>query len=67
MNDPCYEVFPRLRSGRMVWYWRFRAGNGQVFARSSESYVSSANAIRAVNDFLDVQRRGFNRIKVVSK
>lgn len=36
-------------TGRYLWYWRLRAGNGKIIGDGSESYASKANVRRALN------------------
>lgn len=52
MGSPQFEVFYRRRliGGRIRWYWRLRAENGEIVARSSESYTRASDARRGALD-----------------
>lgn len=49
-----FEIYegnaPRLDQPRL-WYWRYRAKNGEVIADGAEGYASAANAFRAARRF----------------
>lgn len=56
--DARFEVFPAKTRSRLLltvlekeqWYWRLRAANGEIVARSSEGYADGWGARRGVTD-----------------
>ena len=47
MKVEIYSKFS-LRSMKKLWYWRVRAGNGEIVA-SGEGYVNRMDAIGTIN------------------
>lgn len=60
------EIF-RAKSLRTRWRFRIIAANGQVVGQSSESYVSSHNALRGFRDLRLVVRADGLPVKVISR
>ena len=46
-NPPKVEIYKDKSAEGDCWRWRFRAGNGQIVASSSEAYSSKGNAKRS--------------------
>ena len=50
MGDVMFEIYQGKDD---KWYWRYKAGNGQITATGGQGYASKGGCTKAVNKFLD--------------
>lgn len=47
-----FEIFPEKKAQTLLasqrWWWRLKAGNGEIMAGSTEGYDSEQNVLRAI-------------------
>lgn len=47
MREAQFEIYKSKKDGE--WYWRFKAKNGEVIARSSEGYKNERDCRHGIN------------------
>lgn len=65
-TTPQFEVYMSrtVPLRRQRWYWRLRAGNGEVVARSSEAYGNGTDAERGAGDAQAIAARTVKIVRV---